>query len=228
MRVEAEVVSLPVDEPPGEDPVERCPRAERAPQQRLVGVCLLGRDERLRPPHRAQHCGVDARRRRKAGSRHAPHEAQLVVRSPDAAEQGRGPDGGPLRREPPLDDRVELPQRHARVPEQAAQDRGAYGEGEVRDYRERLARQRHEHRIALDDRDARIAAEPRLELPQRNRVELDRLHSSPCVGKRTRQRAAAGAQVEHELRGQDPSVPDELVGEGATTKSVATARPRLR
>ncbi len=73
----------------------------------------------------------------------------------------------------------------------------------------------------------RIAAEARLELPQRGRVELDRLHASACVGECARQRAAAGAQVEHERPGQDPSIPDELVGEGATTKSVATAGPRL-
>ena len=72
-----------------------------------------------------------------------------------------------------------------------------------------------------------MAAESRLELPERNRVELDRLHAGARVGERARQRAAAGAEVEHERPGQDPSVPDELVGEGATTKSVATAGPRL-
>jgi hypothetical protein len=47
------------------------------------------------------------------------------------------------------------------------------------------------------------------------------------VGERARQRAAAGAEVERERSGQDSGVPDELVGEGATTKSVATVRPRL-
>ncbi len=203
-------------------------RGERAPQQRLVRGCLLRPDERLRPPRRAQDRGVDARRRSEAAARHAADEAQLVPRSPRAAEQRRGPDGSPLRREPPLHDRVELRERHARVAEQAAKDRGADGEGQVRDDRERLGRQRHQRRIALDHLDARIAAESGLELSQRGRVELHRAHAGACVGERARQRAAAGAEVERERPGQDPSVPDELVGEGATTKSVATERPRLR
>ena len=58
--------------------------------------------------------------------------------------------------------------------------------------------------------------------------QLDRAYSGACVGERACQRAAAGTEVEHERPGRDPGVPDELVGEGATTKSVATARPRLR
>ena len=100
--------------------------------------------------------------------------------------------------------------------------------GQVRDDRERLVGQRHHRRVAVDDLDARIAAEARLELSQSRRVELDRAHAGARVGERARQRARAGTEVEHERPGRDPRVPDELVGEGATTKRVATARPRLR
>jgi hypothetical protein len=63
---------------------------------------------------------------------------------------------------------------------------------------------------------------------QRHGVELDRTHAGTRVGERASQGAVAGTEVEHERSGPDPRVPDELVGEGATTKSVATARPRLR
>jgi hypothetical protein len=48
------------------------------------------------------------------------------------------------------------------------------------------------------------------------------------VGERARQRAATGAEVECERPGHDPGVAHELVCESATTKKVATTRPRLR
>ena len=51
---------------------------------------------------------------------------------------------------------------------------------------------------------------------------------APRVQEGARQRAAAGAEVEHERSGREPGVADELVCEGATTKCVATAWPRLR
>jgi hypothetical protein len=109
-----------------------------------------------------------------------------------------------------------------------AQDRCSGGKGQVRDHSEGLARQRHQLCVTLDQLDARIRAEPRLELSQRRRVELDRAHTGTRVGKGTSEHAAAGTEVEGERPGPDPGVPDELVGEGATTKSVATAWPRLR
>ena len=80
---------------------------------------------------------------------------------------------------------------------------------------------------ARDHFHARVGAEARLELPQRRGVQLDRAHACAGVGKRARQRAAAGTEVERERPGQESRVPDQLVGEGATTKSVATVRPRL-
>ena len=145
-----------------------------------------------------------------------------------AAEQRRRPDSGSLGGEPPLHDRVQLRQRHARVAEQAAQDRGARGEGQVRDDRERLVRQRQHRRVAFDHVDARIAVEARFELPQCSLVELDRAHAGARVGKRAGQCAVARTEVEHERPGREPRVADQLVCESATTKSVATARPRLR
>jgi hypothetical protein len=48
------------------------------------------------------------------------------------------------------------------------------------------------------------------------------------VRESTRQDAAAGTEVEHERSRRDACVADELIGEGATTKCVATARSRLR
>ena len=40
--------------------------------------------------------------------------------------------------------------------------------------------------------------------------------------------ATAGSEVEHERPGREAGIADELFCEGATTKCVATARPRLR
>jgi len=227
VRVEAELVRHAVDDAPRQDPVERHPGVERALQRRSVPGCLLRHDERFRAPRRAEHRAVDARRRCEAGAWDAPDDAQLVPRSPGAAEQRRGPDRGSLRREPPLHDRIELGQWDARVAEQPAQDRRAGGEGQVRHDGERLGGQRDEPRVALDHFDAWIGTEAGPQLLKRYLVELDCTHAGTAVRERACDRAAAGAEVEHERPGQDPGVPDELVGEGATTKCVATARPRL-
>ena len=227
MRVEAELEGRPVDEDPREDPVERCPRAERAPQQRLVRGASSGRTSgsgrRAARSTAASTLGGGAKqargtRRARLSSYHAPQlqpssvDGQTAVRfaasphSTIASSCVSGTRGSPSRR------------RRIAVPTAKAGSR-----------RPRTARrQRHQRRVAFDHLDTRIAAEARLELPQCSRVELDRAHAGARVGERARQRAAAGTEVEHERPGQDPSVADELVGEGATTKSVATARPRLR
>jgi hypothetical protein len=73
-----------------------------------------------------------------------------------------------------------------------------------------------------------MAAKARPELTQRRLIELDRPHAGSCVGKRAGQSAPAGAEVEYERAGHDAGVANELVCEGATTKSVTAARPRLR
>ena len=118
-------------------------------------------------------------------------------------------------------------QRHARVAEKAAQDRRAAANG-------RFATTANGSsgsaagRVALDHFDARVAAESRPQLPERSRVELDRAHAGACIHEGAREGAAAGAEVEHERAGRDAGVADELVCEGAATKSVAAARPRLR
>jgi len=195
MRVETELEGCAMHETARENTVERRPSGERALQQRSVCDCLFRRDERLSAPGRAQHCGVDARRRSEAGARHPADEAQLVPRSPGAAEQGRRPDGGPFRGQPPLHDRVELRQPHSRVAEQTAEDRRARGEGQVCHDRERLPGQWKQRRVARNHLDARIGSEARLELSQCGRVELDRTHAGARVGKSARQRTAARAEV---------------------------------
>ena len=83
-------------------------------------------------------------------------------------------------------------------------------------------------RVPLHHLDARIAAEARPQLSQRSRIELDGTHACAGVRKRPGQGTAAGAEVEHERPGLDGGVADELVCEGAATKGVATAWPRLR
>lgn len=228
MRIEAELVGRPVDEPARKDPVELRLIRERPVEERGVRVRLPKRDERLGAPGRAEKRSIDGRRRSEARPRHSPHEAQLVPGSPRAAERCRGPDRGALRGEPPLHDRVKLRELHARVAEETPQDRRADGEREVRDDGERLVRQPHSDRVVFHHLDAGVGAEPRPELPERCGVELDRADPSARVRKRPCQDAAAGAEVEHERAGNDASVADELVCEGATTKSVATAWPRLR
>ena len=72
------------------------------------------------------------------------------------------------------------------------------------------------------------AIEARPELSQRLRIELDGTHAGARVGQRASQNAAAGTEIEHEHLGHDAGIANELVCEGATTKSVAAARPRLR
>ena len=228
MWIEAELECRPMHDTAREDTVERRPGGERALQRRSVSGRLLRRDERLRSPRRAQHGCVDARRWREAGPRHPPDEAQLVPRSPRAAEQGRRPDGGPLRREPPLDDRIELGQRNLWIAEQTAENRSARGEGQVGDDRERFSRERQQPGVSGDHLDTRIGTEAQLESSQRLRIELDRTDAGPRVDESARKRAAAGAEVERKSAGPDPRVPHELVGEGATTKCVPAAWPRLR
>ena len=63
---------------------------------------------------------------------------------------------------------------------------------------------------------------------QRGRIELHRAHTRARTGERAREDAAARAEVERERAGWDAGVADEPICEGATTKSVAAARPRLR
>ena len=228
MRVEAELAGGTVDDATREDPVERRLSGERPVQQRSVLRRLVRRNEWFGPASRAQHGGVDARRRSEAGPRHTPDEPQLVPRSPGAAEQGRGPDGCPFRGQPPLHDRIELRQRDTRVTQQAAQDRGARCEGEVRYDRERLPRERYQRRIGLHDVDEWIAVETRPQPAQGSRVQLDGADASAGIGERAREDAPAGAEIEREHAGRDARVPDQLVGEGATTKGVTAAGPRLR
>ena len=148
-------------------------------------------------------------------------EAELVRRPVDEAAREdpveRGPGGEGT-----------LQQRDARVAEQAAQDCSAHRKRQVRDDREGLGRQRHQRRVAGDHLNARVGTEALLQLQHRRRVELDRAHAGTRIRERARQDAAAGAEVEHERAGQDAGVADELVCESATTKGVATTRPRLR
>jgi len=114
-----------------------------------------------------------------------------------------------------------------RVPEQASEDRRSYCERNVCDDGERLAGQAERNRVALHHLDARIVTEAGPELPERVRVELDRSDASTRVRESTRQNTAAGAEIQHQRAGHDTGVADELVGEGAATKRVATAWPRL-
>ena len=228
MWIEPELVGRAVDETPRKDPVERPARGEGPLKLGLVGARVLGPDERLTASRRSQHRGIDARGRHEAGLRDTPDEAQLVPRSPRAAEHRRGPDGCPLHGRPPLHDHVELRQRHPRVAKQATQDRGAGREGQIRDDREPFGRQQKQSRVLLDDLHAGVSTEARLELPQRGRVELDGPNPRAGGYESPRERAAARAEVEHERARHDAGVADELVCEGAATKSVATAWPRLR
>jgi hypothetical protein len=115
-----------------------------------------------------------------------------------------------------------------RISEQAPENRRARSERQVRDNRERLVRQAHDGRVAVHDLHARVVAESVAELLERSGVELDSPHARPRVGEGACQDAAASPEVEDERTGRDASVADELVSEGATTKSVATAWPRLR
>jgi hypothetical protein len=129
---------------------------------------------------------------------------------------------------PPLHDRVELHQRHPWIAEQAPQDRGAGGERQVRDDRERLGRQRQRRRVALDDLHAGIGGEVCLEPAQRAGVELHRPYLGARVRERARQRAATGTEVEHQRSRHDTRIADQLVCEDAPTKSVAPARALRR
>jgi hypothetical protein len=228
VRVEAELVGGTAHQTSRQEPVERHLSRERPLKERCVCDRAARRDERLGTSDRTEHRRVDARRWREARTRDAPGEAQLVPRSPGAAEQSRRPDRRSFRREPPLDDRIELRQWHSRVAEQAAEDGGADSEREVGDHGEVLVRKADRRRVLFDHLDPRIAAETRAQLSQRGRVELDRVHARACVRKRPRQDTGAGAEVEHEHAGIDAGVADELVCEGATTKRVATGWPRLR
>jgi hypothetical protein len=63
---------------------------------------------------------------------------------------------------------------------------------------------------------------------QRGRVELDRAHASAGADERTGEDSPARAEIERERAGRDARVLDELCGEGAATKSVTAAWPRLR
>jgi hypothetical protein len=184
-----------VDEPAREDPVERRLGRKRPVEERGVLAGLRQRDERLSTPGRPEERRVDARWRCEARPRHAPDEAQLVPRSPCTAEHRRGPDRGALRGEPPLHDRVELRELHARIAEEAPQDCRADGERQVRDDRERLVRQRDDDRVALQHLDAGVAAEARCELPERSSVELDRAHPGARIRERACQDAGAGTEV---------------------------------
>jgi hypothetical protein len=115
-----------------------------------------------------------------------------------------------------------------RVPEQASEDRRSCCERKVCDDGERLAGQAERNRVALHHVDARIAGEAGAELPERVRVELDGADASTRVRESARQNTAAGAEIQHQRAGHDTGVTDQLVREGAATKCVATARPRLR
>ena len=73
----------------------------------------------------------------------------------------------------------------------------------------------------------RIVTEAGPELSERVWIELDCADASTRVRESTRQDTATGAEIQHQRAGHDTGVTDELVGEGATTKRVATSWPRL-
>lgn len=228
MRVEAELVGGSVDEAAWELPVEWRLGREGAMEERRVRHRLRRRDERLGPPDRTEERCVDAGRRGEARPWHPPDEAELVPRSPRAAEHRRRPDRGALRCQPPLHDHVELGQLHVRLAQEATQNPRSRCERQVRDDGERFVRQAHDGCVALQHLHARVVAEAGTELLERCRVELDRPHASSRVRESAGQDATAGAEVEHERPLHDAGVTDELVCEDATTKGVATAWPRLR
>jgi hypothetical protein len=217
-RVEAHFMGDLVDQPAREKPVERRLGGEPALEKRAIGGGLLHWDERLAAPRSAKKRGVDARRRGEAGSRHAPDEAQLVPRSPRAAEHRRRPDRGALRGQAPLHDCVELCQLHVRIAQKTPEDRGAHRERQIRDDGERLVGQPHDGRVVFHHLDTGIVAEAGVELLEPSGIELDRAHAGACVRKGACQDAAAGAEVEHERAGLDAGVADELVCVGAATK----------
>jgi len=115
-----------------------------------------------------------------------------------------------------------------RLAQEATQNPRSRCERQVRDDGERLVRQAHDGCVALHHLHARVFAEAGAQLLERCRVELNGAHAGPRVRESAGQGAAAGAEVEHERPGRDAGVADELVCEGATTKGVATAWPRLR
>lgn len=133
---------------------------------------------------------------------------------PDGGSERRAPSpmpGGPLAH-PALGDvpRHDEVGAHEPAPgrDESPQQRGRHGERRVGDDAKGSAGEPEIRGVGAHDRDRRVC-EPIAELLRASRMQLDREHACARGDERLRQRTAPGADVEHELAGQDRCGRDE-------------------
>jgi hypothetical protein len=124
----------------------------------------------------------------------------------------------------PLDNHVGGRERHSRV-EQPPEDRRGAAEGQIRHDLERLARQRDVTCVSAEHLDVR---KPLLERSGEGGIELHRDDASGATCERSRQRAGAGAEIEHQVVTLNLRSANELRRELATAEEVPPATARWR
>ena len=147
-----------------------------------------------------------------------PRDLDLVERSPEGALQRRRPDGGVFLGEAPLTITSAAGDRPA---EQVAQDRARAREGQVRNDRERLGRQRQSRTSASTTETAPPNRSPRRE--RERRVPLDRDDSGADLQERPREYSRARTDVDDEVVLRDSGFADESGCQPAATKKVLAA-----
>jgi hypothetical protein len=118
----------------------------------------------------------------------------------------------------------EVGAQHRALRDQAAQERVRDAEGNVPDRAERLARERHTQRVAVEDPDVRASLEPAREPAGEDGVELDRDDAPAASRDLGRGHAAAGADLHDEFAGAQADPTDELSRCAATEEVLPDLR----
>lgn len=185
------------------------------------------------PPRQAERSGDRSRarlRRLQATGRKgakATDEREAIPGAPEHVVERARPRHCALHRDAPLDHYVSADEPGVRVVQETAQDLGRAIEGQVRDDTERLRRKRDLRRVTLDDHDVGPSV---TQVCSPVRVEFDGDDPARAAGKRGRQPATAGSEVEYKVVGADARVANELGGELGGAKemllAIGAARPR--
>ena len=204
-------------------------RGEGRGEELPVGRAELRRYARPRSAREPKHRGIDARRRREGRSVETADERDVVPGSPVARAKRRGPDGGVLRRELPLNDHIRLSQRES-------EDRGADRRGSPR--MRRTASWPRPRTVPAASSTTQRRRRPPSEMRNRSKRRRSRAASAGIAfdhedrragaDERLGERACASTDLHDQVAASNLGLRDDVGCEPATAEEVLADRSPLR
>ena len=196
--------------------------AESNRDEASVLGCCVGIDERRRASSDDQHACIDGWNRDECASRQPTNQTRLEEGSPVDAVEGARPGQSALDRDVPLDDEVCALHPSLRLQEHLHEIARPV-ERRVRNYPERLGRQRYLGGVSRNDVDV---VPPFSQGVRERRVELDRDDPAGYARELLGEPSTSGSDVENEVASSDPGIAHELGSESVASKEVLTTRRR--